>query len=742
MPNRRLVVVLATLLATPPAAAASGRTHHALRVELDPAAGRLAVVDRVDLHRGGEVDFLLHSHLAISASEPRVEEVPLGDIAPFAGINAAPVERAGSGELKRYRVVLPAAGGTLRLEYAGPFDFGLDDPEEEYARGMRETTGIVSASGVYLAGNGFWYPVFGAELIEFDLEASAPSAPSGWHLISQGDGVSRGGDGKAIWDSAGPTDEIYLVGGPLSLYRRPAGAAEAQVYLRAPDDELANRYLGATAGYLEMYSRLIGPYPYGKFALVENFWETGYGMPSFTLLGSQVIRLPFILASSYPHEILHNWWGNSVFVDYASGNWCEGLTAYLADHLIQEQNGRGAAYRRDALQRYRSYVSAGRDFPLVEFRSRHSAATEAVGYGKTLMGFHMLRRRVSDEIFRSWLAAFYAEQRGERASFDDVRRSLEKASGRDLTRFFAEWTERTGAPALAVEIDGVVAGDGGFTTRGTLRQTHAGAPYELEVPIVLQTQGAAISRIVAVGTREASFAVDSPEQPLALYVDPAFDLFRALDPLEIPPSLGQIFGDSRPLAVLPTASTPAERDAYRRLIESWTSEHQQPEIITDRDLETLPADRSIWLLGRSNRLARDLFARHPGVEVGDNGLVLAGQPIAFADHSLVVTARHPADPSRALGWIVADPLEALPGLARKLPHYGKYSYLGFAGGEPTNMLKGQWSGADSPLTVDLRPEEQRATPLPPLVLEATPALTPGAATSASGPPPGAARPSS
>jgi hypothetical protein len=56
-------------------------------------------------------------------------------------------------------------------------------------------------------------------------------------------------------------------------------------------------------------------------------------MPSFTLLGSRVIRLPFILYSSYPHEILHNWWGNSVYVDYARGNWSEGLTSYLAESI-------------------------------------------------------------------------------------------------------------------------------------------------------------------------------------------------------------------------------------------------------------------------------------------------------------------------------------------------------------------------------------------------------------------------
>jgi aminopeptidase N len=79
-------------------------------------------------------------------------------------------------------------------------------------------------------------------------------------------------------------------------------------------------------------------------------------MPSFTLLGPQIIRFPFILTSSYPHEILHNWWGNSVFVDYASGNWCEGLTAYLADHLYAGAAGPGRRVPRDTLQKYRDFV--------------------------------------------------------------------------------------------------------------------------------------------------------------------------------------------------------------------------------------------------------------------------------------------------------------------------------------------------------------------------------------------------
>ena len=47
-------------------------------------------------------------------------------------------------------------------------------------------------------------------------------------------------------------------------------------------------------------------------------------------------------------------------------------------------------------------------------------------------------------------------------------------------------------------------------------------------------------------------------------------------------------------------------------------------------------------------------------------------------------------------------------MATKLPHYGKYSYLAFEGGEPTNIASGEWANNDSPLRADLRSAEQRA----------------------------------
>ncbi|MFT5689570.1 MAG: aminopeptidase N, partial [Planctomycetota bacterium] len=490
-----------------------------------------------------------------------------------------------------------------------------------------------------------------------------------------------------------------LVGGPLTRFSEAAGEVEALVYLHEADEALAAKYLEATAQYLEMYRGLIGPYPYDKFALVENFWETGYGMPSFTLLGPEIVRFPFILHSSYPHEILHNWWGNSVFVDYESGNWCEGLTAYMADHLIQEQRGKGAEYRRGTLQKYRDYVKEGNDMALSDFQSRHNAATEAVGYGKASMTFHMLRRRLGDDVFVAGVQKFYGDNRGRRASFDDFRLSMEAVSGEDLEAYFKQWVEGVGAPHLRlskVEIQEVA---NGYIVSGELAQLQKAAPFDLEIPLHVTTEGGVLELSVATKGRETPFSLITDSRPIGLEVDPLFDLFRLLDPRETPPSIGQIFGEAEVLAVLPDGDDTLA--SYRGLIDYWKSEEHNIEVALDSELAELPADRPVWLLGRDNRFAPAMLESLKEASRRDSGLTLAGEDVAFNDHSFVVIARHPVDLERAMGWIVLGPDAAQEGLARKLPHYGKYSYLAFEGDEPTNVVKGQWGTDQSPLAVNL-----------------------------------------
>jgi aminopeptidase N len=576
---------------------------------------------------------------------------------------------------------------------------------EAYSRGFAVTAGTIQPEGVYLGGSSKWYPPpAGGGLVTFDLTVDVPP---GWDAMSQGRREVLERDEKRTrmrFVADDPQEEIWLVAGPWTETKRTIDGVDALTLLRRKDDGLSAKYLDATGDYIAMYSKLLGPYPYPKFALVENFWETGYGMPSFTLLGSAVIRLPFIITTSYPHEILHNWWGNGVYVAPEGGNWSEGLTAYLADHLFAEQHGNGAAYRQETLQKYADYASRGKDFPLSSFTERHSAATEAVGYGKALMLFHMMRRRIGDEAFINGLRTLYAERKFTRASFNDVRDALGAAGKQDLAPAFARWVGEPGAPRLsAKDVAATRDADGGWHLRGTIEQVQAGNPYSLSIPIAITLEGtpAAMQLPVDVSEKETAIDIKTPARPLRLDVDPEFDLFRMLDVEEAPPALSGAFGADETTMILPADAPAALQSEYRALGQAW-NEGRKPamRIVNDASLTVLPTTGSIFVIGYENR-----FAHHAAEALTP----YAATTTLTGDRAVALVARRRRGEPAVIAFVAAARAAQVAGLARKLPHYHKYSRLVFEGDEPTNIEKGRWPVLDSPMTALLTDNVEMGT---------------------------------
>jgi predicted metalloprotease with PDZ domain len=694
----RILCGLAGLLWLPWVSAA--QLQHALDVVLLPETHSLEVQDTITLpaEAEGPVHFTLHPELQPQLLTPgmALSELPELD-APSAAAGIRP---------KHYRVELAPGQRQFTLRYTGNILHDLQRRGEEYARSFQQTQGMITPQGVFLSGASYWYPHIEAGLLQFELDVTLPAD---WKAMTQGARLSHAATGSRVtqqWRCHTPQEEIYLIAGPFTEYRQDGEQTQAMVLLRTPDPALAQQYLDATQQYLELYSGLLGRYPFNKFAMVENFWETGYGMPSFTLLGSKVIRFPFILHSSYPHEILHNWWGNSVYIDYQSGNWAEGLTSYLADHLIKEQQGGGVDYRRTVLQKYTDYVDRQADFPLTAFRSRHSARTEAVGYGKTLMLFHMLRRQLGDADFIRGLQALYEQYRFRVAGFKDVQRVFSATAAQPLAAFFTQWVERSGAPQLQVTAARADRHDNGYRLTAVIEQTQPEAAYTLQLPVAVHMEGVAQAHqaVIEINARRTPVELDLPARPLRLAIDPEFDVFRRLHRSEIPPAVSQAMGADQVLLVLPGQADPALLEAYRALAAGWQADRpEQVQSVIDTDLQQLPADRAVWLFGWNNRFrprldlalqAYDYAALDHGVRIGDSTLTPA-------THSVAVLARHPQHPEHALGWLAADTPAAVPGLGRKLPHYGRYSYLAFTGTAPDNVLKGQWPVVDSPLSVSV-----------------------------------------
>lgn len=508
--------------------------QHALQVYLDPYNSYIEVADLIQFpadQRAGELVFSLNSNLRITSSSIPVSR----DNSPTSSNAFVPSTANEGAELATYRFTAPRRwDGDIQLNYSGTINDLIARAGEEYSQSFSETSGIIAEQGVFLSRASGWVPEFGDQLFSFRMTVEFSEAASSWSAISQGamsesDVVSNGvSETRTIFHANTPQEEAYLIAANFTIYEQEAGDVQSLAYLRTPDQNLATQYLDATTRYLALYEPLLGDYPYNKFALVENFWETGYGMPSFTLLGPQVIRFPFILETSYPHEILHNWWGNGVYPDYETGNWTEGLTAYLADHLFREIDGRGAEYRKDMLSRYKNYVAQDTDFPLTEFTSRHSAATQAVGYGKTLMVWHMLRTQLGDDLFLEGLRQFYRRYLHQRASWEDIENLYSGIAETDLSDFFIQWTERTGAPELSVSVDQV----NGNQARIMFAQVQSGDPYQLTVPVALFYAGEDQPQVYNINLSQKLEGVmaENYDQLQGVLVDPYFDVFRTQDP--------------------------------------------------------------------------------------------------------------------------------------------------------------------------------------------------------------------
>jgi len=652
--HRSLIAIVSILILLPLAAFGDPVVTHRLAVTLTPASGGITARDEITLPRAmarERLDLRLHPALTIT----RIRGGQLTTVAPG-----------------RHELAPNGEGEPIVIEYRGRIRHPLTDISDATGKQQHVTQGWIGDDGVFLDGGSGWYPQIGGHPIHFELSVRLPA---GWQAVSQGRRIARN-----HWRDDTPQQEIYLIAGRYHRYATNAGPATAEVYLRQPDDKLARRYLEATKRHLADYGRLLGPYPYPKFALIENFWESGYGMPSFTLLGPTVIRLPFIIHTAYPHEIVHNWLGNGVYVDWAQGNWSEGLTTYLADHRLREQQGTAAVYRRDQLKSWADHAGDEGDFPLVRFTARHGDASQAVGYAKAMMFFHTIRKRIGDDAFHSGLKRFVANKRFQTASYDDLRRHWEASSGIDLDDIFAQWLHRTGAPRLALRAPRLIDEGERFRFTAVLVQTDDGPTLPLVVPLHFRTDDgmATAVRLITATERRTPIDLLFRHRPLSVAVDPEFDCFRQLLPEETPTTLSTILGAEKVVVVLPARADAPLLARYRALAERWASKHGGLwKITTDTEIDALPGHDPAIVLGWENRFATGLRGKAAAPEALDRS------------SDSYVQAVEPT-PGAAVLFIASHRADAIDGLARKLPHYGKYSFLRFTGDEPRVVEKGEW----------------------------------------------------
>ena len=640
--------------------------HQDLSVRLDPVARNLAVSAKITLDGKGALVMRLARGFVVttfSIDGKETTPTPTGNKWVFNF-------RTG----RRHNVSLQYHG-KLAPSPAASGPLGISQP-------------VASKNGSYLPAESAWHPSFAGHPFTYRLDIRVPEpqravAPGRLTLEE-----SIGGDYHAVFEFATPLDGIVLMAGPYQITERHHGKIRLRTYFHPDIANLANAYLDSIGGYLDLYEKWIGPYPYSAFHVVSGLLPVGLGYPGLTFMGKRVLALPFIRFSSLGHEILHNWWGNGVGVDYPTGNWSEGLTTFMADYTFAKQRSEQEAKRMriDWLRDYAA-LPPDRDHPVITFINRHHDAEQIIGYDKVAFIFHMLRRNIGSAAFDRGIRLFWRQHAFTIASWGDLQKAFEEASGHKLGTFFDQWLDQSGAPKLVL---GQALAHGNKVSF-TLRQPSN--RYVLNVPVAVETKdrNEHFEAKIKGAVNRIEFTASS--KVLGLTIDPDFDIFRHLGPAEAPPILRDVTlsPGTRTLILAGTAGT--LRQSNIKQLATRLAKHL---LDTDTPAET-------------NDVISAGLLRAPMLVIGDTSDIRA----FLSRHQLPVTPDDIRHKGTARVWasrrngpdgtswpmlvIEADTPKALQALLRPLPHYRRQGFVVFDGAKV--IAKGVRPTGHGPLSV-------------------------------------------
>ncbi|MHC4064117.1 MAG: M1 family aminopeptidase, partial [Planctomycetota bacterium] len=546
----------------------------------------------------------------------------------------------------------------------------------------------VGTDGVYLDEGGYWYPL--VELAEeADPELSladcrlAADPINGFELVAGLELESGHNDGRLHWNSPFPLERIVLLGGPRQRWTRQHGNVTLHAVLD-PDKEqveaVAQDILDASAEYLDKYQPLIGPYPFTEFTLLEAFFSSGFAFPTCTqIVGSQLTIYKQHRRHGYiDHELLHNWWGNGIYVDPQDGNWCEALASYGANYYgcVLDGDEKSARKKRRDQSNFLSAIKPKDDKPLGTY-GQEDGAGRGIAYQKGAAVFHMIECMLGKEAFFAGLRRLTAERMGKFTNWDHIREAFEQESSQNLSVFFEQWVRGGGAPLL--ELSGADWAPG--SSQLTVWVTQGETDFTLDVPLRLYYGDRSVDVVVTVDEPEDKVVVPCESSGLtAVELDPDYHVFRKLKPSEAMPTSSLTKRGKKLLIVTPDREFP---EPYQKVIDNFTEavvghadEPKEGHEVLVRTVDTITSED----LTEANVLVIDTAARHPAVQ---EFLGRTNCPVTWTDSGFGIEGQEYAGPGQAIFFTLHHPDQAGGGVTvyhgnseAALANAGVLSYYG------------------------------------------------------------------
>lgn len=431
------------------------------------------------------------------------------------------------------RVVLPEAfprgkPASLTFDYAGR----LTGEEESPVWGIKFAA--IHPDYAYFMYPSRWFPVYDYTADRFAMDLTV-KVPQGYRVAASGLETTRD-DPSGLFiehyefaQSSFPGNFAVLKGDPVRI---SSSGLAASVYFRSQGN-YAQEYAGEFGRALEFFSSLYGLPPSRNLAIVETEAGSpnGYAGPGIVFLSPATVTASPVNRRVVANQIARQWWG--MFVSPANRNhlWLQnGFARYSELLYAEETEGRSGLLNllRD------TYVDAltVEQPPVLQAARLEDYSPEywAVTAAKGAATLHMLRNLIGEEKFKALLKTIPERYAWKTITTDQFKAVAEEISGENLTGFFLQWLESSGAPEFNLEYT-VFRTGGGFRVNGKVTQDLD--LFRMPVKLRIETEGNPEEKTVIVAGTSSEFVVETFGKPKDILLDPDGEVLRYNDDMRV-----------------------------------------------------------------------------------------------------------------------------------------------------------------------------------------------------------------
>ncbi len=427
----------------------------------------------------------------------------------------------------------PLASGqaqTWTFHYSGKLESDAGGPVE----GLK--LAYVGDPISYLLYAGRWFPMTGYMTDRFTADIHV-KAPAGYRVIGSGSTgkPAQAAGGEEVWDFKWdkPGFPGTIIAGKFDA--PVSGAApNIHVYTTAAHKAAATDYAGTALREFAYFTSTFGFPESNQLNVVE--------LPDDTV---PVAWAPEIAAVAGAHiggkndfrllanTISHQWWGSEVSPATLNDTWIvNGMARYSELMYLEDDAGHGAL--QAALPDIAASALAYDTIPLSSAGSLapFSPQFQSMTLDKGAMVFHMLRWEVGDDSFEKILRATITQYKDKGIKTSEFERLAEEQSQQQLTPFFAEWLDGTGAPQFTDKYAVYRLGNNkGFRTIGEVQGDMD--LFNMPIDLRVETEGKTVDKRIDVVGTDSQYVIDTFGRPRRVIIDPQDWVLKNTPDLEV-----------------------------------------------------------------------------------------------------------------------------------------------------------------------------------------------------------------